>query len=71
METGALGWAFQDQIQPILDEYDRQMADIRLNGAEGQLARMQAQNDADAARGGISGAPAMLPTGANQQDGSW
>jgi hypothetical protein len=46
METGAFGWKFQDQIQPILDAYDRQSEDIRRNGAEGQLARMQAVDDA-------------------------
>jgi len=41
METGAFGWKFQDQIQSLLDAHDRQIDDIRLNGAEGQLARMQ------------------------------
>ena len=46
METGAFGWKFQDQIQPILDDYDRRLNDIRLNGVEGQLARMQAVDDA-------------------------
>lgn len=46
METGAFGWKFQDQIQPILDDYDRRINDIRLNGVEGQLARMQAVGDA-------------------------
>ncbi len=46
METGAFGWKFDDEIQPVLDEYDRQIANIRLNGAEGQLPRMQAQDEA-------------------------
>jgi hypothetical protein len=32
-------------MQPVLDDYDRQIEDIRRNGAEGQLARMQAQDD--------------------------
>jgi len=36
METGAFGWKFHDEIQPVLDGYDRQMEDIKRNGAEGQ-----------------------------------
>lgn len=51
METGAFGWKFQDQIQPLLDDYDRQIDDIRLNGAEGQLARMQVMNGSGSDRG--------------------
>ena len=63
METGAIGWKFQDEMLPVLDGYDRQMEDIKRNGAEGQLARMQAHDDVRAA--------ATLPAGANQPDGSW
>jgi hypothetical protein len=51
METGALGWGFQDQIQPTLNDYDRQISDVRLNGVEGQLARMQVMNGNDSGRG--------------------
>ncbi len=47
MKTGAFGWKFHDEIQPVLNEYDRWIADIRLNGAEGQLARMQILTEVD------------------------
>lgn len=73
-EFGLFGGGWQDyhdkNIKPVLDDLDRQMSDIRINGAEGQLARMQAQDDAGIGSGGAYGA-AMLPVGANQQDGAW
>lgn len=75
METGAFGWGFQDKIQPILDEYDRQIENIRRNGAEGQLARMQAQDDALGINAGGNelayGGTPMPMAGSNQQGGSW
>ena len=71
METGAFGWGFQDKIQPLLDDYDRQIDDIRFNGAEAQWARMQAMNVADGAGIRADGTPAVLAGDANQQDGSW
>jgi len=51
MEKGAFGWAFQDQIQPLLDDYDRQINDILSNGVHGELARMQVMNDITSDRG--------------------
>lgn len=63
METGAFGWGFQDKIQPILDEYDRQIETIRRNGAEGQLARMQAGDDAMANSGARGSETPDIPYG--------
>jgi len=70
METGAFGWKFQDEIQPILDAYDRQSKDIRRNGAEGRLARMQAMDDA-MANSGVRQEETMgsLPYGVARQPG--
>jgi hypothetical protein len=51
------GWRnYHDKnIKPVLDDLDRQMSDIRINGAEGQLARMQALDDAIADSGANQG----------------
>jgi len=67
------GWQdYRDtHVQPVLDDLDRQINDIRINGVEGQLAQLQAQDDASAVGGGTSSALAMLPAGVNQRDGSW
>jgi len=55
-EFGLFGGGWQDyrdrNIKPVLDELDRRIADIQVNGMEGQLARMQAQ---DVALGVASG----------------
>lgn len=67
METGAFGWGFEDQIRPILDAYDRQMEDIKRNGAEGQLARMQAEEDAMANSDVRQGDTLGIPYGVTRQ----
>jgi hypothetical protein len=46
-------------IRPVLNELERQIDDVHLNGSVGQLARLQVQDDANAAGGRISGAAAM------------
>jgi len=80
LRAGLFGGGWEDYhdkyVKPVLDDLDRQISDIRINGVEGQLARMQAQDDAlEAAAGGVSGQAyrdtSMLPIGSNRQDGSW
>jgi hypothetical protein len=80
LKSGLFGGGWEDYhdkyVKPVLDDLDRQISDIRINGVEGQLARAQAQDDAlGAAAGGVSGQAyrdtSMLPIGSTRQDGSW
>lgn len=57
MKFGLFGGGWQDyhdtHVKPVLDELDRQIDDIRVNGAEGQLARVQELDG----RGGYENSP--------------
>lgn len=61
-EFGLVGSGWQDyhdqQIQPLLDQYNQQMNDILANGAHGAIAQMQMEDDAGGAGSGGGGSDA-------------
>ena len=46
MKTGLFGGDWEDFIQPVNDYFDNAINQIQSQGAHGELARMQAMDDA-------------------------